>query len=283
MRSSNPNLHPSSPNRLPFWVKPAIVGGLAVAALTGCAPGEAPKPEQTISASPSPEVTEPAPADRYEGSDFERTDPLPAELAEADGATPEEFAQLPKSVQIQWATWAGQYKEEFVAYFASISGIPTDLPYSITTNSDAKTLLVDRTYQQRMAANFGDGLPDDKQTNGDIDRVMVEKYTTAFTVINEEATAKIEDFASNVGDVNGQAINSAQQASLRLYDVATEISESQDFSATTNVMVVDGESIPCFRVNWTAADGSSTSNFNIGAYETVDYKNQPVVVTVVSF
>jgi len=284
MRSSNPNLQPSNASGLLYWVKPAIIGGLAVAALTGCTPGSAPNPEQTVSASPSPEETETAPAvDRWEGTDFERTDPLPAELAEAESATPEEFAQLPKSVQIKWATWAGQYKDEFVAYFGSLGIDENDKPYTITADSNVKELIIDRTYQQRVAANFGLGSPTTIETNGPVDRIKVKKYITAFTVVSDEASVKIDNFVKTIGDVNGQAINLGQQFALDLYNTSREISESQDFSSTTNVMVVDDKSIPCFRVNWTAVDGSSTSNFNIGAYSTVDYKNQPIVVAVISF
>ena len=283
MRSSNPN-QPTSSERVPFWVKPAVIAGIGIAALTGCTPTHATGPETTQSATaiPSPEATEVPAVDRYEGADFERTDPLPAELEAADQATPEEFAQLPKAEQIKWATWAGQYKDEFVAYFSAVSGLPQDAPYTIDANSDAKALLIDRSFQQRIAANFGEGTPTDMDSNGVLDRDVVEKYMTAFTVASEESQAKIENFLSTAPNSKGQAINVVQQARGGLYDTSAQIAESQDFTSITNSMVIDGQTITGFRVSWTAADGSSSSSFNIGAFSTVDYKNQPVVVAVVS-
>jgi len=268
----------------PLLLKMGAIAGILFGAVTGCAAGGASAPERTprASATASPDATEPL-VERFEGTDFERTDPLPAELEVADQATPAEFALLPKSEQLRWATWAGQYKEDFVAYFHSLGTEPSDAPYTLTANSDALALIVDRSYQQRIAANFGMGSPTTIQTNGPINRQMVEKYLTAFTVASDDARDKISEFASNAGDSSGQALNVVQQFRLGLYSTTGQISASQDFVSISNRMVVDGESIPCFRVSWTAADGSSTSDFNIGAYSTVDYKNQPIVVAMVSY
>jgi hypothetical protein len=280
MRSSNPN-HYSTKERAALWVKPAVILTVGMAALTGCVPGSTPGPEATASAPASPEATQPA-VDRYEGSDFERKDALPADLEAANNASPEAFAQLPKSEQIRWATWAAQYKADFITYFDAVSISNEDGPYTLTADSDVKLLILDRSYDERIAANFGSGTPASIDTNGPVDRNMVLKYMTAFTVDSEEATTKISAFASNIGDGDGQAQNVVRQARSGDYDMNAEIAASQDFTSISNTMVVDGESIPCYRVSWTAADGSGSSSFNIGAYSTENYKNQPVVVTIVS-
>jgi len=284
MRSSNPNNQPSSPDRVPFWVKPAVIAGIGIAALTGCTPTHATSPEttQSATATPSPEATEAPAVDRYEGADFERTDPLPAELEAADKATPEEFAQLSKVDQVKWATWFAQFKPEFVAMFSRVTDLPQDAPYTLDANSDAKTLLIDRSYQQRLAASFGEGSPLDIDSNGSFDQDAAEKFITAFTVVDDESASKIDNFIATAPNSEGQAINVVNQARKHLYDTSAQIAESQDFTEITNSMVIDGQTITGYRVSWTAADGSSSSSFNIGAFSTVDYKNQPVVVAVVS-
>lgn len=260
----------------------ATVAAVGIGVATNAAPEKAPAETSAPAeptAEPSAEAETPA-GDRYEGGDFERTDPLPAELEAANEATPEQFAALPKEEQIKWATWAGQYKDQFLTMFSAVQGTTADAPYVLTAESDPKTLILDRSNQSRIATSFGMGTPTSMDTNGALDKTMAEKYMLAFTVIDEDAVTRIDNFVSTAGDSNGQAINVVQQARLDMYDTITDVNGAQDFSTITNLMNVDGVAVPCYRVSWTAPNGSY--DFNIGAYSTVDYKNQPVVVTLVS-
>lgn len=267
----------------------AVVTGVGVGVAASHNSGEAaPKAvESSAPADPTQEAAQPsktaeAVPNRFTGSDFERTDELPASLKEANEATPEEFVKLPKKIQIQWATWAGQYKQDFIKTFASASGLPEDQPYSLTKDSDAKTLIIDRDFEQRIAANFGTGTPESMQTNGAIDSNMIKKYLLAFTVTSPTAEANVDGFINSLSEnTEGQAENVVQQARRGEYDSTAEIAKSPDFIAQPNTFGLDGEEISGYLVHWKTENGSKTRTFSIGAFETVDYKNQPIVVTVV--
>jgi hypothetical protein len=281
-RSTSPDNQSFNPNRMSRFVSPLIIAGIAVAALTGCTANAAPSPEHTTSASATPHNTPEATATpRASGGDFERPDALPASLEAADKASPDEFAKLPKKEQIQWATWAGQYKQEFIKFFSMINDEPQNAAYTLTENSDVKALLADRSYEERIAINFGEGTPSGRQYNGQLDTDMATKYMMAFTITDANGISHINRFINTAASNNdNQAVNAGQQAGTDMFDTVAEIKKAQDFNATSNHMMVDGESIPSFFVSYTDSQGSAT--YDIAAYKTVDYKNQPIVVSLVA-
>lgn len=240
----------------------------------------APADPTTPNAEPSKDTS--SEVHRYANSDFERVDELPAFLAEANEASPEKFATLPKKIQIQWATWAGQYKQQYIKQFSTVSPYSSDAEYTLTKDSDAKTLIKDRSYEQRIAENFGVGAPETDHDNGKLDADMVKKYMTAFTVATPTSLKNIDDFISNIEEsTDGLSVNVDIAAAGSDYNSLEEIAKSPDYIEQPNTFGVDGEAVSGYLVHWKTEDGSKSRTFSIGAYETVDYKNQPIVVTVV--
>lgn len=261
--------------------------GIGVANSNAEGPHKAPA-ENSAPATPSPseastpkaEASKPA-TDRYKGSDFERADTLPTFLQEANNDTPEDFAKLPKKTQIQWATWAGQYKPQFIEMFSAVSNLPEDEPYTVSMDSDVQTLIKDRSYEQRIAANFGTGNPENRQDNGKLDEDMVKKYMYAFTVVEDGSLNRVDNFVNSIeSNTDGLSENVVVQAAGGAYDSLAEIAKSSDFTSQPGSMGIDGQSVNGYFVEWTGADGASTK-YTIAPYETVDYKNQPIVVTIV--
>lgn len=62
--------------------------------------------EETLPPENSPAPTVAETPERYEGSDFELSEPLPEDLQYLQALSPEEFAKADKYDQMRWATWA---------------------------------------------------------------------------------------------------------------------------------------------------------------------------------
>ncbi|MFZ1301903.1 MAG: hypothetical protein WAQ27_05015 [Candidatus Microsaccharimonas sp.] len=261
---------------------------LAPAALAACS-GEAQANGPTVShsaeatpsasATPTPEATTPNP-DRYEGADFELKEPLPAELEYLNALKPAEFALEPKRVQLQWATWAEQYKDAFNTMFVAVSGDPTyDGPYTLALDSDPITALKENQTVLRIADNMGTGTPSGRQFNGALDEDMYKKIVIAHSYTSNTVQAD-QMFASASAADSGQALNVVQQAAKDTYNIAQKAAEASDFTSKDVIIQLDdGTVVKAHEVNFTSPDGS---NFNdvIGVVPITNFKGEPVLTVV---
>lgn len=283
MKSSNPNkLTPrqSAEKALrPIALATTLlVGGGALAA---CAPTEA-KPTPSATA-PAPEATPTEtekPSNRYEGYDFERTDPLPESLVELENMSPAEFAKQPKSEQLRWASWAAQYKDEFVAKYHSVTGDSYDAPYELSADSDVLVALEDVSYTDRIAANFGSGDLSNEipEFNGQLDRNMIEKLMIAHVASDEYSRWRIDEFMNSVGQ-DGKAINVVAQARAGLYDYRQNAEKSSDFTANPDQIIVDGVAYNGWRVQYTT-EQNSRADFTVAIVPYTNYLNEQDYTTV---
>lgn len=255
-----------------------MVGGGALAA---CAPVES-KPVPTATA-PAPEATpeqtsEPE-SNRYEGTDFERTDPLPENLVELQNMSPEEFAEQSKADQLRWASWADQYKDEFIAMYYAVTGDSYDAPYELSMDSDVLTAIEDVSYRDRIAANFGSDNPgDDRLFNGPLDASTIEKYITAGTSSEPNSQWRIDAFMDSVGQ-DGQAINLVGQARAGLYDFRQNAEQASDFVANPEQIKVDGVDYNGWNVRYTTEEGGS-ADMTIAVVPFVNYLGEQDYATV---
>lgn len=228
---------------------------LGAVGLSACAPNTeaqpAPTPTATESEAPSSPETE-TPVERYEGSDFERADPLPADLEYLNEMTVEEFKEQPKLEQLRWASWADQYKEEFVEFWNIVNPNKYNAPYTLTMDSDPYTILEDMAFSNRIAANWGsDNLSHakSKDFNGPLDRKTAEKYIIAHTI----GQSGLDNFMQErINSNSGQAINIVAQARAGIYDLRKHAETAEDYSEKRSSIEIDGISYDGWTISYTS-------------------------------
>lgn len=251
-------------------------GSLAACALVESKPvptATAPAPEAT------PTTTETSPSNRYEGTDFERTDPLPENLVELHQMSPEQFAGQSKADQLRWASWADQYKEDFINMYYGVTGDSYDTPYELSPASDVLTAIEDVSYRDRIAANFGSANPgEDRLFNGPLDTNLIRKYITARVSSDPYSQWRIDAYMDSVGQ-DGQAINLAGQARAGLYDYRQNAEEASDFVAEPSQINVDGMAYNGWHVSYTADEGVK-GDFTVAIIPFTNYLGEQDYTTI---
>lgn len=240
----------------------ATVGGAALLAAGALAFGgfkfaeSASNSSEQNNSQQEPEVVEPVvtpetPVEqepiRNQNSDFERVNPLSPELEYLNELSLEEYALEPIETRMQWADWAGQYHDEFVQKFHSVSLAEGDAPYTVSAE-DPYTLLADLQYQDRIAENFGTEIPmEDPRSNGPIDLAMAEKYIASY-MIGPAVAESARTTASIMGFGQIDAVNVSAQAMLERFEYVEDAKNADDFTVIhTNFhvgdVVYDGYSI----------------------------------------
>lgn len=252
----NPLNH--KPKRILLAAGIALCTGL----LTACTPAQ----DQVTDPPDAPETTQDSPTETEapveEFGVFERKNPLPADLEYLHNMTAAEFAKQPKLEQLRWASWAGQYKDEFIDSWLIISPETKqyDGHYTLTAESDALTALQDMSYQNRISANFGRGRdPQDKRFNGKLDTQSASKYIAASVTLAGQW--RVENFINERLSTNdGQAINVATQAKSDMYNLRQDAETAEDFKATPIVREIEGIQYHGWRVQYTDADYGPLDN-----------------------
>jgi hypothetical protein len=258
----------------------AVALGLATT-LAACGPSEpAPgtvAPGEVVD-TPAPIETDTAP-ERFEGFDFEREDPLPADLEALDAMSPGEFAAQPKSEQLRWASWVAQYMPEFVStYHSSVSGDASDAPYTLTPDSDIFTQLVHSDYVERLGATLSDGpLPEEPRYNGPLNRDMIQKYIMAHTSSEPESAWRVNQYMDAVGN-DGQALNISLVANL--YESRQDAEDAPDFRTAPEIVYIDGQSYNGTRVIYSTPEGGN-ANLTIVVVPFKNYLGETAYDTVV--
>lgn len=235
---------------------------LGAVGLSACAPTEAQPPESPVAtetAEPTPSETE-APVERF--GDFEWKDPIPEDLEYLDNMNAVEFAQQPKLEQLRWASWAGQYKDEFIDawMFIGIGSVTEkyDNHYSLTTESDPFVAIQDLSYQARIATNFGVNNPQesvpDNRFNGKLNAQMASKYMTAHIATNNSSW-RVEQFLERLQSNNsGQALNVSTQAMNDMYNYRQDAETDENFSAISVSHTIEGVEYNGWKVKYTDPD-----------------------------
>lgn len=255
--------------------------GLATT-LAACGPSE--QPPGTVATSeatgaPTPEATE-TQSERYEGTDFEREDPLPADLEALDAITDmNEWSAVPKADQLRWASWVAQYMPEFIKkYHSGVSGDASDAPYTLTPDSDLLTQLVNSDYVERLGATLSDGpLPEEPRYNGPLNREMIEKYITAHTSSEPESAWRVTQYMDTVGN-DGQALNIRMVANL--YESRQDAENADELNTAPETVYVDGQSYTGTRVIYMTPEGD-TANFTIVVVPYTNYKGETAYDTII--
>lgn len=230
---------------------------------------------------PDPEVTA-----RYEGSDFQLSEALPEELQYLQSLSTEEFAAADKYDQMRWATWALQYKEEFVEYFSRVSGSEIEAPYTLSVDSDLTTMLKDLQTTYRVAANFGQGRPQSYQDNGPFDAVMAEKLVIALDeASNMTLSGKYIDNVRSYRD--GLSVNIVLQAGGKAFNMAEDARDAQDLIAEPAVLhAPDGRGnfreYPGIMYDYTDESGDKFHGI-VAVVPVVDFRGNESLVTISGF
>jgi hypothetical protein len=89
---------------------------------------------------------------------FERPISLPAELAPLASMSLSDYELRPKDIQLEYASYLGQYRSEYMAWYYRVSGKPEDKPIVLTPTSSAEDLFRAHLYDLRMSDSMN--LPD---------------------------------------------------------------------------------------------------------------------------
>ncbi len=261
-----------------------LLGTLSLAA---CSSGEAkptaPTTSSSAEATPTPEATESADPDRYEGTDFELTEALPENLEYLNTVTPAEFAKAPKADQLAWMSWAEQYKPAFIEMFSAVSGLENDKPYTLTPDSDFTTILRDMQYTDRLAANFGTGTPEDKFDNGTLDKDMVTKLSLA-----HQSNSNLNVAETYVGNLStfgeGEALNLSYLAAGGYYDMADKAAKASDLNVRPQNMSLDDKQYNGFQYSFTDPESSTGAVYSaqVSVVEYTDFRGN-TAYTVLTF
>lgn len=270
-------------------VAPAVIvlGAVGLASCAGQGEGNpnTSNPSLTMEETLPPETVAPSPevSERYEGSDFELSEPLPEELKYLQALSPEEFAKADKYDQMRWATWALQYKPGFVQYFGSVSGLASDESYSLSPDSDLSTMLKDAQASERIAANFGSGQPETPDDNGNLDSELAEKVIIAIS--SSSNVTKADNFIKNLEDYrDGKAVNVVSLARDRAFDMVSDSRNSQNLvTESTKVYAPDGKGnvieLPGFTFSYTDNDGNEHRG-SIAVAPVIDFRGNETFISI---
>lgn len=263
----------------------AVVGGLITfVALVGCsptpAPEQAPSSETESTPESSPVASEtPAAPERYEGSDFELSKPLPAELEYLQTASFDEFAAAPKSDQLAWKSWAEQYKPQLVEYINSVFPKDVNAPYTLTADSDVFTVLKDLQATDRLIANLGGGTPASMDDNGRLEVQLGTKIIIAQTKASDVKFAETVYKSTFSDPLGGVAANAVQTARLDYFDLVQEAQNAADFKSNPMHMQFDDQDINSYHVQFTDSEGE-TYYAVVGSIEFTDFEGNRAFTTV---
>jgi|GEM_PF-2046970 len=126
------------------------VGASAVALLlAACGPNGTPTSTETHAATgtPSPEAT-------HNPDVFERTDPLPANLAPLKTMDNPTFETQKDGTKLTYGTWLAQYKAAYEARYSAASGLEQDKPAVLTASSTGADLFNAYEYNLHLAASM---------------------------------------------------------------------------------------------------------------------------------
>ena len=261
-------------------------GLLGIALLAGCSSQAEDSPASNsapVATSATPEESQGAAADRYDGTDFELTEALPENLEYLNTITPAEFAKAPKADQLAWMSWAEQYKPAFIEMFSAVSGLENDKPYTLTPDSDFTTILRDMQYTDRLAANFGIGTPEDKFDNGALDKDMVIKLSLAHQSNSNLNVA--ETYFSNLSTFGeGEALNLSYLAAGGYYDMAEKAATASDLSVRPQNMSLDDKRYDGYQYSFSDPESTKGAVYSgtVSVVEYTDFRGN-TAYTVLSF
>jgi len=225
------------------FVKPAIVFGIAVAALTGCAANAAPVPTHSHieTATPGPEK-------------------MPDSLKDAAKADYPTFLTLSDQQRQQWCSWENRDISQVAANWEIASKNPLDKLVPITDKSSAQELYTAALYNLRSP------LVSHENNNEILSNDNAEKLMScAFTDVNSPF-AKSEIAQLNKGFTDGQTgFNARVYAGQGRLKVGKAVGTPQESVVNGNRVVETGLQF---------ADGS-TGDATLTTTKGVDYNNKP--------